>query len=229
MGLANKLRESLREAGKRLLAPPEPNDLGNRDVEHAWLISVLAAASPRAEMTALDVGGATSGVGLILSQLGYSTTVIDIRDLLPLHWHEGLTFLKGDFLEAAGALSGKQFSVITSISTVENMGLGRYGERKDLGADLVHMARCRALLKPGGALFLTTQVGRHKIVGGVHKIYGKKDMETLFSGFGVWREEYWAKLTRGNVWHKTSSGLAFGVDGNDHYYALGLFELRPDA
>ena len=136
--------------------------------------------------------------------------------------------IRRDFLNFVSNSSVGQFNLIVSCSVIENMGLDRYGEGLDSWADTKHMEACLRLLKPGGRLLLSTQIGKHKVVPKLHKIYDAIDMTRLLVDESVWRRistEYWTKI-QGNVWEEVSIKEAYVVDGAYYNYALGLFELE---
>ena len=234
MTIRSRLRDLAATAYYKYLTPPEPNNLGERDVESSWfaakLADILSSRDGEEGGLAIDVGGATSWLSLLLGRLGYTTTTVDLSLTDPLFFHARVLVLKGDFLTFANArdLSVAGWDLIASCSVIENMGLGRYGEALDPRADLRHMETCATLLKSGGLLLLSTQVGKHRVVPKLHKIYDAADMTRLLVDESVWRRtstEYWAKL-RGNTWEKVSIEEAYAVDGAYYNYALGLFELE---
>lgn len=61
--------------------------------------------------------------------------------------------IKGDVL-TANIFEPGQFDAIVSVSTIEHVGLGEYGDALNPDGDTVAMAHMKAWLKPGGVVYL---------------------------------------------------------------------------
>ena len=72
---------------------------------------------------------------------------------------------------------------VLCVSSVEHSGLGRYGDPLDPDADLKAMAELRAMLEPGGILYLTTPVGPDQVLFNLHRIYGPCRLPRLLEGW----------------------------------------------
>jgi hypothetical protein len=70
-----------------------------------------------------------------------------------------------------------------SISSVEHSGLGRYGDPLEPDADLRTMAEIRAMLPPGGLLYLSVPVGLDQVLFNLHRIYGPLRLPLLLEGW----------------------------------------------
>lgn len=129
---------------------------------------------------------------------------------------------------------GLKADLILSFSTVEHIGLGRYGDTEDQEADIKWM-RHFALnnLAPGGVHLLGIPVGEMSICSSTaHRIYGPDRMERLLEG---WRfletifdgrilgEIPFAEEYGGNDWQKQPlivlepAGLAAGPHDHDPF------------
>lgn len=64
------------------------------------------------------------------------------------------------------------FDTITSFSSLEHSGLGRYGDALNPWGDLLAVARSWCVTRPGGALVLGLPTGRDCVVMNAHRIYG---------------------------------------------------------
>ncbi len=242
MIIRSRLKELAEAVYYKYLTPPVPNNLGERDVEYSWFASKIPSFDYEVEeRSALDIGGATSWLSLLLGRLGYNTTTVDLRTGQELFSHPSVNSLQGDVLELpTPAHIEDRFDLIVSCSVIENMGLDRYKEGLDSQASSKHMSTCVRLLKPGGKLLMSTQLGQHKVVPKLHRIYDAGDMASLLHPefdprrgitFGSpWRRlsiEYWAKLNSySNSWEEISRDKAYSVGGAYYNYALGLFELE---
>lgn len=75
------------------------------------------------------------------------------------------------------------FGNIICISSIEHSGLGRYGDIIDPDADLKEMERLMNILCNYGLLFLAVPLGKDKVVGNLHRIYGRQRLPLLLKGW----------------------------------------------
>jgi hypothetical protein len=73
-----------------------------------------------------------------------------------------------------------EFDLVTCLSTIEHVGLGRYGDPIDPWGDLKMAKNLRLLLRPGGLMLLSFPVGRGCVVYNAHRIYSSKRRAALF-------------------------------------------------
>lgn len=73
-----------------------------------------------------------------------------------------------------------EFDLVTCLSTIEHVGLGRYGDPLDPWGDVKMAANLRRLLRPGGILLLSFPVGRGTVVYNAHRIYSPHRRSALF-------------------------------------------------
>jgi SAM-dependent methyltransferase len=81
-----------------------------------------------------------------------------------------------------------KYDLITCISTIEHIGLGRYGDPLDPFGDLKMMNSIRKIMRPGG--FVIIVVPCHPdyeghVVFNAHRLYTPYRIATLFEGFQV--------------------------------------------
>lgn len=128
---------------------------------------------------ALVVGSVSPWVEAILFRQGCRE--IFTLDLVKIHseLQELTTVTYGEWEQL-----GLKADLILSFSTVEHIGLGRYGDTEDQDADIKWM-RYFALrnLAPGGAHLLGVPVGEMSICSAAHRIYGPDRMEKLLEGW----------------------------------------------
>lgn len=73
---------------------------------------------------------------------------------------------------------------VFSFSTIEHIGLGRYGDPLDPDGDLKVVEQIRnCMLKPGGLLYLGFGVGKDLLCWNVHRIYSEKRLKYILSGW----------------------------------------------
>ena len=78
-----------------------------------------------------------------------------------------------------------EFDLVTCLSTIEHVGLGRYGDPIDPWGDVKMARNLRRLLRPGGIMLLSFPVGRGTVVYNMHRIYSRRRRELLFGDLGV--------------------------------------------
>lgn len=78
-----------------------------------------------------------------------------------------------------------EFDLVTCLSTIEHVGLGRYGDPLDPWGDVKMAANLRRLVKPGGLLMLSLPVGRGTVVYNAHRIYSRRRVRELFGDLRV--------------------------------------------
>lgn len=101
----------------------------------------------------LDFGCARSWISLSLASLGHEVYGIDLRDF-PFQ-HQNFIFQKMNILD----FEIRNFDFIISLSTLEHVGLGAYGEKYDQQAFAKVVNKIHWLIKPDGRFILTLPVG----------------------------------------------------------------------
>ena len=101
----------------------------------------------------LDFGCSRSWISISLASMGHSVHGIDLRPF-PFR-HPNFAFERVNILDYTEA----NFDSIISVSTLEHVGLGAYGEEHDHSALSKVIRKIHALLTPGGAFLATVPVG----------------------------------------------------------------------
>lgn len=115
----------------------------------------------------LDIG---SHRQFILGLLSYrKITTLDVRKRMPSVENETVITCDARQID----LPDNTFDVVTSVSSVEHFGLGRYGDEFDLDADKKALKEMIRVLKPGGYLIFTTVITGTKpfIAFNAHRVY----------------------------------------------------------
>lgn len=155
-----------------------------RVVENAFAIKSIASLPKGSKI--LDFGCAENILALQLACMGYKVTGVDVQDYA--FRHSNLEFIQGDFLKVGFK---KKFDCVTSLSSVEHVGLGFYGDIVDAGGDLRVMEKIRKILKPHGILIITVPFGRSS--SSWERSYDEKSLEELLMGFKITHSEYYVK------------------------------------
>jgi SAM-dependent methyltransferase len=196
-----------------------PNLIGDRAIEHSWVASKIE----KREGKALDLGCGQSNLGLIAARKGYKVIAVDLTKIRWPYKHPSLAFIKGDLLKID--LPANSFDLIINSSTLEHIGLSRYGDASNLKGDVRAMSILRSLLKPTGYMLMTIPVGQDVVIFPLHRVYGKKRLPTLLDGWNVLEKEFWIK-NQENQWIRVGEQQALSQNPTKYYYGLGLFMLQ---
>jgi len=78
-----------------------------------------------------------------------------------------------------------EFDLVTCLSTIEHVGLGRYGDRLDPWGDIKLAHNIRKLVRPGGLVLISFPAGAGCVVYNMHRIYTAYRRALLFEGYRV--------------------------------------------
>ena len=81
--------------------------------------------------------------------------------------------------------SPQKFDAIISISTIQHDGLGRYNDPLKADGDQIAMDTFKAMLYPGGYLFLSVPVCKDSLMFNATRTYGKVALPLLFKGWKI--------------------------------------------
>lgn len=114
----------------------------------------------------------------------YSIDVVDY----PRFSKYGVRYIKGNCTYTN--LSDKTADLVSIISTLEHVGLGRYGDPKDPCGDIKTMKEVRRILKKGGHVVLTVPYGYPTVVYNLHRVYDEGRFNEVTEGFEKVAVEY---------------------------------------
>jgi hypothetical protein len=153
----------------------------------------------------LDFGGFESLLPLSLAALGHQVTVLDQRPY-PFT-HENLT---AECRDIFGDLTGlaRDFDAVISISTIEHLGLGGYGDTRRDDGDRLGVERLWSLVRPGGRLLATVPAGAAAVHAG-YRVYDRRRLHQTFPHLttALW----FRKEGRGGTWHAVDPASAESV------------------
>nr|MDZ8129558.1 DUF268 domain-containing protein [Nostoc sp. DedQUE07] len=156
-----------------------------RIFEKTFVLQSLARLYESSSITVLDVGAAESLLSYELASFNYSVTAIDIRPIAL--FHPNLKFVKTDICNPV--LPSASFDCVVALSTLEHIGLGWYGDKKEENYDLKAVQQISLLLKPEGSFILTVPYGK-KALTPVHRIYNQESLQKLIQDFRVVQISY---------------------------------------
>lgn len=162
------------QAGRRDFAYPRHD----RDV-YDLLTSLVRLRGLR---LGADIGCATGCFPAMQLAAGIeSVTVFEVR---PIESNHPQVSVRVEDLTYADDVQ-PEFDLITCLSTIEHVGLGRYGDPIDPWGDVKLAVNLRRLLLPGGLLFLSFPVGIGSVVYNAHRIYSRHRRQLLFGELPV--------------------------------------------
>jgi SAM-dependent methyltransferase len=160
-----------------------------RRFEYSFLIKCLTSGDICKD-TIVDIGGGTAWSTVALMLLRFADTQIISVDYATLEARSnyGVRYIHGDCI--ATGLADGSVDVAANISTLEHIGLGRWGDALDVDGDIKAMTEAWRILKPGGHLILTIPYGYPAVVFNLHRIYDQGRVTRLFQGFEIVLAEY---------------------------------------
>jgi len=168
---------------------------GDRGIEWGFVTENLPPCG--AGRRVLDFGPMN---GFVLSadarRKGYAVVAVGLEDIAP---PEGVRYVRRDIMAVE---FDEPFDYILNASTVEHVGLGRYGDPLGEDLDLAAMRKLRGWMRldGDGVMILTVPVGRDAAVGHYHRVYGPDRLPRLLEGYAVLRERYWVKADDDSRW-----------------------------
>jgi len=147
----------------------------------------------------LDFGAFESVLPLQLSAIGYQVTVLDQRTY-PFA-HPNLTVLCHD-LFGRELQSVEKFDTVLSVSTIEHLGLGTYGDIVQADADKQGIAILWSLVREGGRLMVSLPAGKPTVQRG-YRTYNEARLRAVFPP--ITALHWFRKEGREGVWREVSA------------------------
>ncbi len=155
--------------------------------------SFCLASIPLERQKILDVGCHGSPLPVELASLGHETYGIDV--LKYGLRHSNLTVIQGDICRMPFA--DKCFDIVTAISTIEHIGLGRWGDPVWHAGDREAVSEMKRVLRSGGQLIASVPFGKRAVVVSrgtpLHRVYDFNGLMEIFQGLEVRRVSYFVK------------------------------------
>jgi hypothetical protein len=162
-----------------------------RTFEYPFLARCLARPDVRTDVV-VDMGGGNSYstvVPLVLCPTSSRVVSIDVvnHDTTSRY---GVEYVRGNCIDTS--LPTASADVVAIISTLEHVGLGRWGDPLDAAGDIRAMEEARRILRPGGHAVLTIPYGYPTVVFNLHRIYDRGRIGLVTRGFEIVTAEYTA-------------------------------------
>ncbi len=129
-----------------------------------------------------DIGcGNNSPYPSFLIAAGYPlVTTYDVR--FPTKWDKQIIPRRMDLADSTLNIR-EELDLAISISCIEHVGLGRYGDKLDPDGDIKMVQNIRKLLRPGGILIFAVPLGRAEVCWNAHRCYNDYRLGKLLEGF----------------------------------------------
>jgi len=184
-----------------------PMDLlleSTRIVEYPWVLRNIPSKG-----RILDVGSTGSQLPLMLAGLGYEVWTIDVRKYEYDGIINNLNCIVGDIMETN--FQDSFFDIVLAISTIEHIGLGRYGDLIDSEGDRNSIEEIRRIILNGGVFLMTVPFGR-PFLSRRCRIYNNDSLLALLRNFQIESIEYFLKTN--NFWVKSTIDQVKNIDSS---------------
>jgi SAM-dependent methyltransferase len=168
----------------------------------------------------LDVGSADTKFPIELANKKHIVYSLDITQRLV---NPKITYIVGTLEDLP--FEDNFFDIVTAISTIEHVGLGRYGDAISPNGDIVAIDEIYRVLKPGGKVIFTIPAGidlicysKSKIP--LHRVYSPRRIYELLSRFKILELSYVIK--KRGVWHSGSASDAVNIAVHTDKEKIGM-------
>ena len=166
-----------------------------RLIEYAFAHSNIDTLSKK---IILDVGSAETKFPIELANKGHDVYSLDITQKA---YNEKVKYVIGTLENLP--FKNNFFDVITAISTIEHVGLGRYGDPISPEGDIHALREIERVLKPGGKLIFTIPSGIDTICYSeqkvpLHRVYSSQKLNKMLSHFLFFEISYIIK--KNGIW-----------------------------
>ncbi|MEA2067219.1 MAG: DUF268 domain-containing protein [Thermotogota bacterium] len=190
----------------RLSVSPSRVVFSERLVEYPLIFQYL----DRNCKSILDFGPVEDLMPIHLASLGYEVTGLDLRPY-PFT-HPNFMFIQTDIL--GWDPPREEYDCAISVSTIEHVGLGGYGDPTSSKGDKIAVQKLLASLKSGGKLIVTVPFGKFAVERNM-RIYNYEKLCELIPNINVAR--FFFKPNRYGSWTETSWSEINNLEYEDYY------------
>ena len=157
----------------------------SRIIEYPWVLRNLPSNG-----RVLDVGSTGSQLPVMLAGLGYEVWTIDVRHYEFEGVSRNLHCIVGDIRKTN--FPEHFFDIVLAVSTIEHVGIGRYGDPVDIEGDRNAMKEIKRIMNNEGLLLMTVPFGKQSI-SRFHRSYNTKSSLALLRDFHIENIEYFLR------------------------------------
>ena len=171
----------------------------------------------------LDVGCCESKLPVELAKQGHDVYGVDVGVYADSRL---FTFVQGDIRQMP--FNNEFFDAVTAVSTIEHIGLGRYGDPIASDGDREAVDEIKRVLKTGGRMIITIPCGKDAVCYSregvpLHRVYSSGAIINLLAGFNILELSYIVK--KRGVWRPAMASEAEGAAGNAAVDKVGLTSI----
>ncbi|MCZ7399988.1 MAG: class I SAM-dependent methyltransferase [Candidatus Methanoperedens sp.] len=190
-----------------------------RLIEYQFIYSNIRSDK---KLRILDVGCAGTKLPIKLAKTGHEVYGIDA---CPYH-NQDFYFIQSSLEHLP--FDNDFFDIVSAVSTIEHVGLGRYGDPISPNGDKKAMEELKRIVKPGGKIILTIPCGIDTICYSrdrvpLHRVYSPHSLNELLSGLRILELSYIVKRT--NIWSPASVSEAEVIAENTKSEFVGMTSI----
>ncbi len=171
------------------------------------------------DKTIFDFGGFEGILPPQLSALGYRVSVL-VQRRYPFS-HPNLSVVCGGLFAESFQVADR-FDVVVSISTIEHLGMGRYGDQVANDGDIKGAEVLWGLVKESGRLMASVPAGTPAIQRG-YRVYNEKRIDEVFPNIS--RTYWFAKNGQEGTWSEMSARAVEDLTYEEPYGRLPIEEI----
>ncbi len=183
---------------------------------------ILSSIPKNKSLKILDIGCRYSILAIQLASLGHKVDGIDINSYNLKH--PNFNFKRQDIIKSG--FKENTFDIVISLSTLEHIGLGRYGDQLDKEADTKVVKEVSRILSSNGRLLLTVPFG-NKGVTPWYRVYDFPSIEKLLkdNGFKIDGMKFYREQEKG-YWIPTTLEEASKIDSSSYAKAMAFIDAK---
>jgi len=164
----------------------------SRIVEYPWVYMNIDEVNVCKRL--LDVGSVGSDLPIKIASQGCEVWCIDVRQYEGNGLVQNLRCLVGDVRKTS--FKNDFFDCVIAVSTLEHIGLGRYGEWLEPDGDITAISEISRILSMNGTFLITLPFGKGEVFPS-HRVYDKNRLQKILNGFKIEREDYFVRNKKG--------------------------------
>jgi len=204
--IINKLINKIMDKLSIVINSPSRVIFSERIIEYPLIFQYL----DRDWSSILDFGCMEDLLPIHLASLGYNITGLDFRSY-PFT-HPNFLFIQADIL--SWEPPEEKYDCVISISTIEHVGLGGYGDPVFEDGDKIAVQKLFTAIKKGGRLIITVPFGKFTIERNM-RIYNHEKLLQLIPNIEVAR--FFFKPKRRGEWCETNWAQINNLEYEDYY------------